>query len=240
MSLASVLQLINQNIVPNNNNEITANVLRPILIEMLEQPNEIIGPLSNLNTSDNSTLVGAINELKSYIDLLNNITIYQGVGDPNNNSLLTPNIADFYSELDLGNDPIDLWIYSGAKWVSVSNDNPVSYSPQTPSIIEQQTARDNMDVYSRAEVDNAIEDATAPKTKALFEHVLTAGDIANPIIDLPLPNTPDLTEWDFLYINSGAVSPASYTVVGNHLLIDTALLAYPIQAGRRITFRYMY
>lgn len=86
----------------------------------------------------------------------------------------------------------------------------------------------------------SLSDLVIQKTKALFEHVLTAGDIANPIIDLPLPNTPDLTEWDFLYINSGAVSPASYTVVGNHLLIDTALLAYPIQAGRRITFRYMY
>lgn len=240
MSLASVLQAISENIIPNNNNEITANVLRPILIEMLQQPNELIGLLSNLNTSDNSTLVGAINELKSDLGQLNNITIYQGVGNPNNNSLLTPNISDFYSELDLSNNPIDLWVYNGIQWVSISNDNPVSYSPQSPSSIEQQTARDNIDVYSRTEVDDAISLATTPKTKALFEHVLTAGDIANPIIDLTLPNTPDLTEWDFLYINSGAVSPVSYTIVGNHLLIDKALLAYPIQAGRRITFRYMY
>lgn len=156
MTLAQVLLLINSNVIPNNNNEITANVLRPILVEMLQQPNELIGLLSNLNTSDNSNLVAAINELKDQVDQMNNIGIYQGVGNPNLNTSLNPNVADFYSEVDLNGDPVDLWIYNGAQWVSVNNSNNVSYNPQTPTILEQQTARDNIDVYSKTEVDDKI------------------------------------------------------------------------------------
>lgn len=156
MTLAQVLLLINSNVVPNNNNEITANVLRPILVEMLQQPNELIGLLSNLNTSDNSNLVAAINELKDQVDQMNNIGIYQGVGTPNLNTSLNPNVADFYSEVDLNGDPVDLWIYNGAQWVSINNSNNVSYNPQTPTPLEQQTARDNIDVYSKTEIDDKI------------------------------------------------------------------------------------
>lgn len=85
-----------------------------------------------------------------------------------------------------------------------------------------------------------LSDLIIPKTKELFSHILTAGDIANPIIDLTLPNAPDLNEWEFLYINSGAVSPESYSVSGTTLSIDTAKLAYPVQVGRVVTYRYMY
>src|SRR5690606_35848680 len=85
-----------------------------------------------------------------------------------------------------------------------------------------------------------LSDLIIPKTKELFSHILTAGDITNPIINLTLPNAPDLNEWEFLYINSGAVSPESYSVSGTSLSIDTAKLAYPVQAGRVVTYRYMY
>ena len=120
-----------------------------------------------------------------------------------------------------------------------SADN-VKFVPQILSAPQQQTARNNIDVYSKTEVIDAIATATAPKTKGFFEHILTAADIANTIMDFALPNTPDPNEWDFLYINSGAVSPLTYTVNGNILSIDTTKLAYPVQAGRRVTFRYMY
>lgn len=152
MTLAQVLQLINSNVIPNNNNEITANVLRPILVEMLHQPNELIGLLSDLNTSDNSNIVAAINEIKDQVDQMNNIGIYQGVGNPNLNTSLNPNVADFYSEVDLNGDPVDLWIYNGAQWVSVNNSNNVSYNPQTPTPLEQQTARDNIDAVGNPEM----------------------------------------------------------------------------------------
>lgn len=42
MTEAEVLAEINESIVPNNNQEITANVLRPILVNILEQPNDRI------------------------------------------------------------------------------------------------------------------------------------------------------------------------------------------------------
>src|SRR5690554_1030512 len=67
MNYQQVLALIQQFIVANGNNEITANVLRPILEAILAQPNELIGDLDDLQTTDQSNLVNAINEV------LNNI-----------------------------------------------------------------------------------------------------------------------------------------------------------------------
>ena len=67
MDFAQVLALIQAEIVANGNNEITANVLRPVLEAMLEQPNDLIGDLGDLETSDQSNLVAAINEIISTI-----------------------------------------------------------------------------------------------------------------------------------------------------------------------------
>ena len=63
MNYQQVLVLIQQYIVANSNNEITANVLRPILEAILDQPNELIGDLDGLQTDDRSNLVAAINEV---------------------------------------------------------------------------------------------------------------------------------------------------------------------------------
>src|SRR5690606_24040269 len=65
MSYASVLALIQAEIIANGNNEIAANVLRPILEDMLEQPNELVGVLADLNTSDITSIVNAINSILS-------------------------------------------------------------------------------------------------------------------------------------------------------------------------------
>jgi hypothetical protein len=65
MTQAQVIALIQQWIVANGNNEITANVLRPILEAMVNQPNNLIGDLAELETIDNDTLVDAINSLLS-------------------------------------------------------------------------------------------------------------------------------------------------------------------------------
>lgn len=67
MTYAQVLALIQQFIVANGNNEITANVLRPILEDILTQPNEKMGDLIDLQTTDQSSLVAAINEALSLI-----------------------------------------------------------------------------------------------------------------------------------------------------------------------------
>lgn len=118
--------------------------------------------------------------------------------------------------------------------------NPVMYTPQILSPTEQQTARENINVYSKEEVDDKISTATQPKTKGYFEHVLTASDIANSIMTFTLPETPTMTEWEFLYIGAGILSPVSYSVSGNVLSIDQSTISYPVQVGRRLLFRYMY
>lgn len=65
MTLQQVLDLINAEIIANGNNEITANVLRPILEAMVEQPNDLIGLLGDLNTADQTSIVNAINSIYS-------------------------------------------------------------------------------------------------------------------------------------------------------------------------------
>ena len=63
MTEAQVIAMIQQYIVENHNEEITANVLRPILEAMVSQPNDLIGDLDSLTTTYKNDLVGAINEV---------------------------------------------------------------------------------------------------------------------------------------------------------------------------------
>lgn len=65
MTLQDVLNLINSEIVANGNQEITADVLRPILEAMVQQPNDLIGDLGDLQTADVSNIVNAINSILS-------------------------------------------------------------------------------------------------------------------------------------------------------------------------------
>ncbi len=65
MTLQDILNLINAEIVANGNQEITADVLRPILEAMIQQPNDLIGDLGDLQTSDISNIVNAINSILS-------------------------------------------------------------------------------------------------------------------------------------------------------------------------------
>lgn len=67
-TFAEVLAEINANIVPNGNNEITADVLRPILEAMLQQPSELIGDMTELTTAETATLVDAINSVTAGIN----------------------------------------------------------------------------------------------------------------------------------------------------------------------------
>lgn len=144
MTLAEVIALINSDIVPNGNNEITANVLRPILIEMLQQPNDLIGELDELNTDENDTLVKAINSVNNALSDVDGLTILSGQGDPNQQSFPSLSIADLYSEIDGLGSPLALWIYDGTKFIRFS-DKYLSYEiPQALTVIEQQTARNNI------------------------------------------------------------------------------------------------
>lgn len=123
MSYQTALEEIQQWIVANGNQEITADVLRPVLEEMLQACKDTTGELSDLSTADQSNLVAAINEIKSTLDSLNTTTagvqIYYGTDDPTITPPTTFKSADFYLERTVDNDPIQLWQYNGFEWVKV-------------------------------------------------------------------------------------------------------------------------
>ncbi|MDB9801055.1 hypothetical protein OAB94_01635 [Flavobacteriaceae bacterium] len=73
-----LINQINAAIITNGNNEITAIVLNPILVDMVTQYDDLIGDLSQLLTTDQSSLVNAINEIfGANIGLTN---VIQGAG----------------------------------------------------------------------------------------------------------------------------------------------------------------
>jgi len=121
---ATVLSQINTYIVANGNNEITANVLNPILKLMLDFSNNNIGDLETLTTDEKNSIVEAINSLKqNFDDLVNNgVQLYTGINDPNVTPPPAYNYADFYMQLDIDNLPVKLWQWNGFVWTDESEE----------------------------------------------------------------------------------------------------------------------
>lgn len=115
MNEAAVLALINTWIIANGNNEITADVLRPILVAMLEQPNDKVGELGDLDTVDQSSIVNAINELVNAAST--NFTIHVGSDDPNVTPPGSFGIGDWYIRSGT-----ELYQYNGNEWILLSDD----------------------------------------------------------------------------------------------------------------------
>lgn len=122
-SYSDVIDLINQFIITNGNNEITAAVLNPVLEFMTDFANNNMGDLSLLTTDLTTDLVSAINSLKQNFDDLSNngVQLYTGVPDPNVTPPTTYNYADFYMQIDsIDSSPIVLWQWNGFNWVQAS------------------------------------------------------------------------------------------------------------------------
>ena len=121
---ATVLGQINTYIVANGNNEITANVLNPILALILDFANNNIGDLDTLTTDQKNSVVEAINSLKqNFDDLVNNgIKLYTGIDDPNDVPPPTYKYADFYMQLDIDSLPVKLWQWNGFVWTDASEE----------------------------------------------------------------------------------------------------------------------
>lgn len=131
---AALIALINTYIVTNGNNEITAAVLNPVLKAIVDFSNDTIGNLTDLTTSDTSSIVDSINSLKVDFDNLvnNGVQLFQGIPDPNVTPPLSYGYADFYMQVDISNNPVQLWQYTGEEWTTYS------------------------DVYSKAEIDAIV------------------------------------------------------------------------------------
>lgn len=118
---ADVINQINTYIIANGNNEITANVLNPILQIITDFTNNNIGDLNDLTTSANETVVASINSLKTDFDNLSNngVQLYTGYDDPNVTPPPVFNYADFFMQLDSFDDsPVLLWQFNGFEWVT--------------------------------------------------------------------------------------------------------------------------
>lgn len=117
---ADVINQINTYIIANGNNEITANVLNPILQIITDFTNNNIGDLNDLTTSENETVVASINSLKTDFDnLINNgVQLYTGTDNPNDVPPPTFTYADFYMQLDTFSNPVILWQFNGVEWVT--------------------------------------------------------------------------------------------------------------------------
>lgn len=125
---------INEYIVANGNKEITADILRPILLEICNITFEKMGDLELLQTVYKDDLVGAINEA---LNAESGVKIHYG-DFPNPNNAVIPNfeLGDFYAQQ--GDTGIDsFWQYNGQKWVKIadSNGGSATYTDDIPVIL---------------------------------------------------------------------------------------------------------
>lgn len=127
MDEQQVLALIQQYIVANGNNEITADVLRPVLEAILAQPNDLIGNISALSTTANTNLVDAVNELNTAIQTItgSDIQIFTGIENPNDVPPSGYNVVDFYVQEDGDNNVVALFQYNGFSWVSPTDQDNI-------------------------------------------------------------------------------------------------------------------
>jgi hypothetical protein len=131
----TVINQINSFIIANGNNEITANVLNPILRLIADFSNSSIGNLENLTTTENNSVVDSINSLKIDLENINNngVQLFTGYNNPNDVPPPYYNYADFYMELEpFDESPYQLWQWTGVEWTTYS------------------------EVYSKAEIDFII------------------------------------------------------------------------------------
>lgn len=128
MTKQEVINLINQFIIENGNNEITAEVLNPILRAIINQPNDLIGDFNN-TPIQGLTVVDKINALSSMIGNVSGVQIYTGALPPDQSPPTTFNIGDFYAQFSATY--LGLWQFDGNTWVrqgNIINDGAVDSS----------------------------------------------------------------------------------------------------------------
>lgn len=117
MTVAELLTLINTTVVANGNNEITADVLRPVLVAMVNQINTLVGNEANL-PSGSTTVIDAINNSTS-----SGITIHEGMDDPNDTPPSSFNLGDFYNQVNGSSITVGFWQYNGIEWAEIITRN---------------------------------------------------------------------------------------------------------------------
>ena len=127
---SEVINQINTYIVANGNNEITANVLNPILKLLTDFANNSMGDFDALTTDASDNLVAAINSLKQNIEDSenNSVKLHTGIDNPNITPPASFNYADYYMQIDeLDNSAIQLYQWTGYEWRSIGFTSQTDY-----------------------------------------------------------------------------------------------------------------
>jgi len=184
MSREELIQLITENIYPNGNNEITANVLNPVLDAMVNQINDITGDLDDLASTDTSNLVNAINSvIQQFQDIdSDSVKLHSGIENPNDVPPANYNTADFYIQEDINGDPLYLWQFNGIRWnkQNTEDDRFVTYGEITKVGNEINVSTgyswiiDDVLNSNNASQDFIIEDAETGQSRV--DIIVTSGD----------------------------------------------------------------
>jgi hypothetical protein len=112
MTPSELITLINNKITSNSNNEITAEVLRPVLTAMVNQINSLVGNKNNLPIGENN-VISSLNNINN-----SGITIHNGIENPNETPPVSFNLGDFYKE-EVNGIIIGFWQYNGNQWTEI-------------------------------------------------------------------------------------------------------------------------
>ena len=111
MTEAEVITLINSQLPTNGNNEITAAVLRPVLISATQQINGVVGDPTQLPPG--KTVIEAINDIYP-----EGVIVHTGANDPNDTPPANFNIGDFYQQVVIGS-TVGFWQFMGEQWIDL-------------------------------------------------------------------------------------------------------------------------
>lgn len=193
MTYNEALQQINQFIVTNGNNEITANVLRPIMEAMVDASRDTTGLLEDLETEANENLVAAINELKAMIPegaAGTPVNFHFGEANPNTTPPASFKPGDNYWQ-SVGGNPVQLWIYNGFSWVQFGSGGGGTNTPMN-------TAKVHYSALGAA----SLEEVTPEMADAWLEANYTEEDRLGFLLEVTDELAPSLKR-QFLYTADG-------------------------------------
>ncbi len=113
MTEAEVIALINSQLPTNGNNEITASILRPVLISMVQQINAVVGDPAEL--PEETTVIQAINSIEP-----EGLVVLSGTDNPNTTPPPDFNVGDFYNQVQTGS-TVGFWQFMGEQWINLLN-----------------------------------------------------------------------------------------------------------------------
>lgn len=161
MNEQQIIDIIVNAIVANNNNEITADVLRPVLTDMATQINGLVGALADLDTTDKTSIVNAINEIKNESGGTG-ATVFSGTTNPNDSA--PPSgiaLGDYYNRTS-GGSTIEFYIWNGNQFVLLVNLSP-------DGIVDNQVSSNSVDlVLFTPETNTIIYTGTNPSAQIIL------------------------------------------------------------------------